>query len=561
MKVKFFHLLAVLFIIGLSGSFVSTAFAVGTPAGTIIQNTATATFDDVNGNPLLPVSDDVTTIVAQVCGVDVSPSTGSEAALAGSIAHYPVTITNTGNGDDTFDLTAVSGNGYTTNIYFDANGDGILDQSEIDAGPITSTVQLPADGTYRVIVVVDIPAETPDGTTDTLTLTATSRFDPAACTDSGTYTTTVSASVLTIDKTVDITNALPGDTITYTITYSNSGTAAVKDLVITDPIPAETTYVAGSITLNGVSQTDAAGDDQGEFSANNVIVYVGNVAPGESGTITFKVQVTEGVLAGTQISNVVTGEYNDENDVEQPPVVTPGPPVIVDEICGVLVEPNQAKSGNPGDTVVYAFTVTNTGNAPNLFNGDIVSTAGWTWEFYVDANGNGILDAGDAPATDSDGDGNPDTGSLDAGESKNYLAVTTVPPGTGDGTVDTTTLTAVGAEGGCSDFATLATTVIAPVLNINKTVSPTGEQPPGTVLTYTITVENIGSGVATDVVVADSVPANTTYIVNSVTLNGAAKTDAADADQVAVTAGSIVVSIGNMGPTASATITFQVTID
>ena len=210
---------------------------------------------------------------------------------------------------------------------------------------------------------------------------------------------------------------------------------------------------------------------------------------------------------------------------------------------------------------MYAFTITNTGNAPNLFNGEVVSTAGWTWEFYVDANGNGILDAGDYLATDSDGDGKPDTGSLNAGKSKNYLAVVTVPPGTGDGTVDTTTLTAVGAEGGCSDSAILTTTVTAPVLSINKTVSPTGEQPPGTVLTYTITVENIGSGVATDVVVADSVPANTTYIANSVTLNGAAKTDAADSDQVTVTAGSIVVSIGNMGPTATATITFQVTID
>ena len=543
-----------MFAIGVSVSLVSTTYAVHiTPAGTAIQNIATVNYKDDNLNPLPPVSSDpatATTTVSQVYGVDVAPATGSESALAGTTAHYPVTITNTGNGDDTLDLTATSNNGYTTNIYFDANGDGVLDQSEIDAGPITSTAQLPAEGTYQVIVVVDIPLEAVDGTTDVVTLTTTSQGDPTV-TDTGTYTTTVSKAVLAMQKTQDISNPKPGDIITYTIVYTNEGTAtALNAVVVTDSIPANVTYVAGSITLNDTPQTDASGDDSGEFSANTVTVNVGNVAPSVSGTITFKVQVNEGVPAGTQILNVATANYEDELGNPQTPVESGAPPATVAQVAGVDISPpTQSKFADPGDEVVYAFTITNTGNDDDVFNGEITSTLGLEWAFYVDANGDGVLDAGDYPASDSDGDGRPDTGTLAPGETKNYLAIATVPSGTADGTVDTTTLAAISSnDPTVQDSAILTTTVTAPVITVSKTVSPTGDQPPGTELTYTIMVTNTGTGNAQEVVVTDSLPTDTTYVAGSVTLNGTPQTDAVDGDQTLVVAGTVTVNVGPLGP-------------
>ena len=558
MKVKF---LIVLFVIGLSGSFVSTAVAAGTPAGTIIQNTATATYKDVSGNPLPPISVGAQTVVAQMCGVDVSPATGTESALAGGSAHYSVSITNTGNGDDTFDLTATSSNGYTTNIYFDANGDGVLDPEELAAGPITSTAQLPADGTYSLIVTSDIPSDAADGTIDTLTLTATS--SDGTTTDTGTYTTTVSKAVLTVDKAQDISNPKPGEIVTYTITYTNSGTAtAVNAVVITNPIPANVTYVAGSITLNGTPKTDATGDDEAEFSANTVTSNAGNLAPGVSGTITFKVQVNAGVPAGTQILNTVTANYEDFEGNPQTPVGATTPPATVAQVAGVDVSPpTQSKFADPGDEVVYVLTITNTGNDDDVFNGKIVSTLGLEWAFYVDANGDGVLDVGDYPASDSDGDGRPDTGTLAPGESVNRLAIATVPPGTANGTVDTTTLTPISSnDPTVQDSAILTTTVTAPVITVSKTVSPMGDQPPGTELTYTITVANTGTGNAREIVVTDSVPTSLTYVANSVTLNGNPQTDAVDADQTLVSAGIVTVNVGLLGPGGTATITLKATI-
>jgi uncharacterized repeat protein (TIGR01451 family) len=50
---------------------------------------------------------------------------------------------------------------------------------------------------------------------------------------------------------------------------------------------------------------------------------------------------------------------------------------------------------------------------------------------------------------------------------------------------------------------------------------------PGDTLRYTITVKNIGNANATDAALRDAVPANTTYVANSTTLNGTAVPDGA----------------------------------
>jgi uncharacterized repeat protein (TIGR01451 family) len=96
---------------------------------------------------------------------------------------------------------------------------------------------------------------------------------------------------------------------------------------------------------------------------------------------------------------------------------------------------------------------------------------------------------------------------------------------------------------------------------MTKTVSPTGVQPPGTVLTYTLTINNTGHGIAKSLLIADIVPTHTTYQPGTLTVNGSAKTDSPDGDAASLQSGSIVVNIPTMGPGGTATITFQVKID
>ncbi|PYR16325.1 MAG: hypothetical protein DMF98_28210, partial [Acidobacteria bacterium] len=75
---------------------------------------------------------------------------------------------------------------------------------------------------------------------------------------------------------------------------------------------------------------------------------------------------------------------------------------------------------------------------------------------------------------------------------------------------------------------TRVTIVSAPAFRVQK-ISTYLRDPnvllAGDTLRYTITVKNIGSGDAVNVVLRDAAPANTTYVAGSTTLNGAAVAD------------------------------------
>lgn len=45
-----------------------------------------------------------------------------------------------------------------------------------------------------------------------------------------------------------------GDTLTYTITLQNTGNIPATNVIITDSIPTGTTFIPGSVTINGIPQ-------------------------------------------------------------------------------------------------------------------------------------------------------------------------------------------------------------------------------------------------------------------------------------------------------------------
>lgn len=87
---------------------------------------------------------------------------------------------------------------------------------------------------------------------------------------------------------------------------------------------------------------------------------------------------------------------------------------------------------------------------------------------------------------------------------------------------------------------------------------------PTATLRYTITATVTGSGTAVGVVIADPIPANTTYNAGTLKLNGTAQSDARDGDAGDVggtTPGTVTVKLGNMtSASAVQTIVFDVTI-
>ncbi|MDD3887099.1 MAG: hypothetical protein PHI35_09520, partial [Victivallaceae bacterium] len=247
------------------------AGAAGTPAGTTITNKATATYTDANNNTYTPVeSNTVSVTVSQVAGVTITPATGSQNGSPGGKIYFARQITNTGNGTDTFNLTAGGlPAGYAYTIYKDTNGDGILQPSEEVAGNILgASVTLNADQTQYAIAVVTAPAGAAAGSTATLNLTATSALTPATSSTS-TMTITIQAAVITFSKSATPVAPKPGETVTYTITWNNSGTAPGYMVVLTDAIPADTTYKTASMAYGGAARTDAADGDNADYNVTN----------------------------------------------------------------------------------------------------------------------------------------------------------------------------------------------------------------------------------------------------------------------------------------------------
>lgn len=267
------------------------ALAEGTPEGTVITNTATVSWQDGNGNARSQNSNTVSTTVVQVASVVITPDTLTASGLPSDRIVFVHTVENNGNGSDTIQLAVSTVPGWTVGLYRDVNGNGTYEPGTDTA--VTDTGALPAEGTFPLLVVVDVPSGAADGASASFTVTGTSVFN-AAVSDTATDTVNVEAPNLTITKSVDQATAAPGDTLTYTVVVTNAGTRNANAAVITDPVPGFTTFVSGSITLGGVSKTDAADLDEADFNATTagaVTVNLGVLTPGSTRTATFQVTV------------------------------------------------------------------------------------------------------------------------------------------------------------------------------------------------------------------------------------------------------------------------------
>src|SRR5437899_2728155 len=157
---SFSLLLAITFMIVTALMLPATAPA-QTAAGTAIGNQASATYTDSSSVSRTATSNVVTTIVQQVASLTLTAN-GAKTASPGSPVFYPHTLTNTGNGSDSFTLTlapAQSG-AFTltgTHIYLDANGDGIPDNF-VDLTGTSVTVAPGAPNAFKFVITGTVPA-------------------------------------------------------------------------------------------------------------------------------------------------------------------------------------------------------------------------------------------------------------------------------------------------------------------------------------------------------------------------------------------------------------------
>lgn len=306
--------------------FASPVHAEGVKAGTIINNSATATYPE-GGTQATITSNTVSIRVDEMLDVAVAArETADVATTAGSAAQVlAFTVTNKGNGEESFALAVVgtvTGNAFDptiTQLAIDTNGNGQYEpgvDAVVAAGGATP-VLAPESG-VTVFVVSSIPADALDAKHGLVRLSATATTGSGApgtlfaaqgtgggdavvgathALRDGTSGFVVSRGTVNLVKSATVadpfggTRAVPGSIITWRLVSTVTGSGSVAGLHVIDAIPAGTGYQASSLTLDGATLSDAVDADVGTASSAGIDVALGAQTAGTTHTVEFKTRI------------------------------------------------------------------------------------------------------------------------------------------------------------------------------------------------------------------------------------------------------------------------------
>ncbi|MCM8709596.1 DUF3794 domain-containing protein [Clostridium sp. SYSU_GA19001] len=250
------------------------------PAPQEITNAASAvpSYSLFPGGPIregVPVTDEVTTEV-KLIKIDVIKSVEESIATIGDILHYTVLIINNGN-------TAAKNVVFSDNVpegtefvdgSFTVNGSQV--NSTLDAGTVIGTIAPGEIVTIKFNVkVAAIPNPPKEPIAENVALVTfdvelDGQLQPRDPVNSNKVETDLVKVQLEAVKTVDKTEAEVGDFLTYTVVIKNTGNITIDNVIFNDVIPEGTILVGNQPVQN---------------------INLGSIAPGESKTITFKVQI------------------------------------------------------------------------------------------------------------------------------------------------------------------------------------------------------------------------------------------------------------------------------
>ena len=448
-------------------------------------------------------------------------------AQVGDTLHYTITVTNTGNTEqsgtitDTFTVEGNDDAALTVGTITKPEGCTV---TETDGGwtfgelPATETITIsasykvkPGDKSIRNSVDVDsnVP-NTPD--------------DPNK--DDDTVDTDVAS--LTVEKTADRKTAFVGDTITYTITVTNTGDVELTDVEVTDDMMPDTVTVK-----TGVSEATTETAENGAYTIDTL--EAGSVV-----IITYTYMVTAADAEAGKVANVVTADSDqtkdpDPEDSDDPGsdttettilpsatkvtkhVVTNGT-TVPENILSVIAEKDltvtypapapvdeQGNLGNPqiaasaGETITLLYEISVFGNEGASFT--VTEESGANFIGAVGAEGEVIRTLSEPPQY---------AGQI--GEGARYATLYFTKTFEIGETTTTLTNSITAVVNGEEEDVTEEVDVVKPGLNVDKTVKINGEDyvdgmvaNEKDVLTYTITVKNTGKTAITDTVtVSDS---------------------------------------------------------
>src|SRR6478672_3984609 len=257
---------------------------------------------------------------------------------------------------------------------------------------------------------------------------------------------------------------------------------------------------------------------------------------------------------------VNTATYRFIGEDGSPVTGTTSADVLLRNVAGVTLTPSRAQAAPAGVRRALAHTLTNRGTAADAFALTAAAPAGWTATFYMDANANGVLDAGDTPV--------PTTVALARNASLALLLVVDIPASAAGGFVGTLDLTATSmmnntVRATLQDRVTIVQGASASGLALDKTVDRAAAVA-GDTLTYSLAYVNVGVATSASATITDALPLGAHYVGGSLKSGGLPLTDGVDADagQMTTSAGveTIRVSVGAIPVSGGGVVTFRAVV-
>lgn len=532
----------------------------GIPIGTLAPGaSATVTFEVTITMPPLPIinNQSITSFTSGVFSgtsssnvtqtpitqpvISVIKAANTVNAVVGDTITYTLTISNSGN----LAANAFLSDNVPAGTSFVPNSVIVGGISVPGADPAVGfSVGSIADGASVVVTFSVVVNTLPNPQNLTNQATSTYTFSPpdgrllSGTSLSNVVVVPVSAPDVDLIKSTPSTVATVGDTVTYTTQVTNSGIGAVTGVAFSDPIPQGSSFVPGSVTVNGVA-VPAANPSVG-FS-------LGTIASGVTVPVTFSVLVnaipTSGQLSNQALASFTSGTFSGTSfsNIVATPVLQP---------ILTAVKAANTQNATVGDTVNYSVVVTNSGNYPAFATfSDTVPTGATFVPNSVIINGSPF--AGADPSTPFA------IGIIQPGASKTVafsFLMSTLPPG--QNLVNQAT---VGYAYNLPDGRTITNTILSntysilvssPDVSVVKS-TPTTAVAVGDTLVYTVVVTNNGIGTVSSIVFTDPVPPGSAFVPGSVLVNGVVQPSAVPATGV---------PLGTLGPGASATVQFNVVV-
>lgn len=485
---------------GSSATFIVNADVVANLTGGTLTNTAyitpSAGTADTNG-----ANNSATIAVPIEPHVDLvlTKDDGQTTAIPGAGIVYTITINNNGPSNasnapvtDT-PPAALTGVTWSCSTSIGSNCD-----TASGSGNISHTVDVAVGGTVTFVLTGTIASDATGTLTNTASITApVGAVEDVPGDNSADDVNTLTPTVdLGINKTDGQFTTTAGSLITYTIVVSNTGPSDATNAVVTDTFPASVTGVSWTCSASSGSACSASGS--GNISETVTLLPGGTLTFTAGGSI---VVSSTGSIVNTAYASPAAGATDSDTNNNQG---TDSTSLDTTVDLGLTKDDGQT-SDVPGTTITYTIVISNTGTAfaTNATVTDTLpaSLTNASWSCVAGTNSN--CDA-------ANGTGNINTTvDVAAGSAVTFTLVATIDPSATGTLTNTASVIAnvIDVEPNTSNNTGADGTTLAPQadLGIIKT-DGLSNIVPGSAITYTITVNNVGPSTATGLTVTDTFP-------------------------------------------------------